>query len=93
MVRAVYPSPQGGSTTESTQIPGYGWFNRAAWVGQPPSAARKPGRRRYTCRSPVTLKFLRSFLHNVCTLIHLPRLVVTSKYVRITPAFDWSIGK
>ncbi|RZR87540.1 hypothetical protein BHM03_00014963 [Ensete ventricosum] len=40
-----------------------------------------------------TLRFLRSFLHNVCPLILLPRLVVTSKYVRITPAFDWSIGK
>ncbi|RZR74042.1 hypothetical protein BHM03_00031478 [Ensete ventricosum] len=40
-----------------------------------------------------TLRFFRSFLHNVCPLIPLPRLVVTSKYVRITPAFDWSIEK
>ncbi|RWW78604.1 hypothetical protein BHE74_00013171 [Ensete ventricosum] len=38
--------------------------------------------------SVATLRFLRSFLHNVCPLIPLPRLVVTSKYVRITPAFD-----
>ncbi|RWW13106.1 hypothetical protein GW17_00023205 [Ensete ventricosum] len=35
-----------------------------------------------------TLRFLRSFLLNVCPLILLPHLVVTSKYVRIIPAFD-----
>ncbi|RWW53575.1 hypothetical protein BHE74_00039920 [Ensete ventricosum] len=49
----VYPPVLGESTTESTQIPGYGQSNRPAWVGQPPSAARKPGRWRYTRSSPA----------------------------------------
>ncbi|RWV79986.1 hypothetical protein GW17_00058803 [Ensete ventricosum] len=34
---------------------------------------------RYADRPLLTLRFLRSFLHNVCSLILLPRLVVTSK--------------
>ncbi|RZR93166.1 hypothetical protein BHM03_00021609 [Ensete ventricosum] len=28
----------GGLPVESAQIPGYGWFNRPAWAGQPPES-------------------------------------------------------
>ncbi|RRT65333.1 hypothetical protein B296_00000531 [Ensete ventricosum] len=35
-VQAVHPPALGGSIAKSTQIPGYGQFNRLAWAGQPP---------------------------------------------------------
>ncbi|RWV94938.1 hypothetical protein GW17_00042483 [Ensete ventricosum] len=41
-VWAAYPPALRGSAARSTQIPGYRRFNRPAWAGQPPSAARKP---------------------------------------------------
>ncbi|RWW39767.1 hypothetical protein BHE74_00054867 [Ensete ventricosum] len=52
-VRAVYPPALGESIAQSIQIPGYGQFNHPDWAGQPSLAARKPGWRRYTRRSPM----------------------------------------
>ncbi|RWW73285.1 hypothetical protein BHE74_00018862, partial [Ensete ventricosum] len=37
-VQAIYPSALGRSIAKSTQIPGYGRFNRPAWAGQPPDS-------------------------------------------------------